>query len=114
MMKKIALEQSQTYKNSELCIATEQDFKDKDIDISTAEINGKYPENGYCVNTEVKEMIYVISDSGKIIAENKTITFKQGDAILIDKGEKYRWDAVCNVVMACSPAWTPKQHKMVK
>ena len=100
MMKKIALEQSQTYKNSELCIATEYDFK--------------YPENGYCVNTEVKEMIYVISGSGKIIAENKTITFKQGDAILINKGEKYRWDAVCNVVMACSPAWTPKQHKMVK
>ena len=49
----------------------------------------------------------------KIIAENKTITFKQCDAILIDKGEKYRWE-VCNVVMACSPAWTPKQHKMVK
>ena len=113
-MKKIALEQTQEYKNSELCIATEYDFKDKDIDISTAEINGKYPENGYCVNTEVKEMIYVISGSGKIITESKTITFKQGDAILIDKDEKYCWDAVCKVVMACSPAWTPQQHKMVE
>lgn len=28
-MKKIALEQSQTYKNSELCIATEYDLKTK-------------------------------------------------------------------------------------
>lgn len=113
-MKKIALEQTQEYKNSELCIATEYNFKDKDIDISTAEIKGRYPENGYCVNTEVKEMIYVISGSGKIITESKIITFKQGDAILIDKGEKYRWDAECTVVMACSPAWTPEQHKVVK
>ena len=43
-MKIISLEQTQEYKNSELCIATEYNFKDKDIDISTAEINGKYPE----------------------------------------------------------------------
>ena len=70
-MKIIALEQTQEYKNSELCIATEYDFHDKDIDISTAEINGKYPESGYCVNTEIKEMIYVISGSGKIITEKK-------------------------------------------
>ena len=53
-MKKIALEQT-------------QDFKDKDIDISTAEINGKYPENGYCVNTKVKEMIYVVSVAEKLL-----------------------------------------------
>lgn len=66
-MKKIALEQTQEYKNSELCIATEYDFKDKDIDISTAEINGKYPENGYCVNTKVKEMIYVVSVAEKLL-----------------------------------------------
>ena len=59
-------------------------------------------------------MIYVISGSGKIITERKIITFKQGDAILIDKGEKYRWDAECTVVMACSPAWTPEQHKIVE
>ena len=59
-------------------------------------------------------MIYVISGSGKIITESKTITFKQGDAILIEKGEKYRWNANCKVVMACSPAWTPEQHKIVE
>lgn len=34
-------------------------------------------------------MIYVIEGHGEIHKENETITFKQGDAILIDKGEKY-------------------------
>lgn len=60
-MKIVKLEETQQFKNSNLCIATEYNFGDKDIDIATAEINGKYPEKGYCVNTEVKEMIFVIS-----------------------------------------------------
>lgn len=64
-MKKIALEQTEKFKNSELCIATEYEFKDKDIDLSTAEIKGRYPESGYCVNTKVKEMIFVISGGGE-------------------------------------------------
>lgn len=113
-MKKIALEQTEKFKNSELCIATEYEFKDKDIDLSTAEIKGRYPESGYCVNTKVKEMIFVISGGGRICTENETIIFKKGDSILIDKGEKYFWDAVCEVVMACTPAWTPEQHKVVE
>ena len=69
-MKKVSLEQTQEFKNSDLCIATEYDFGDKDIDIATAVINGRYPEDCYCVNTEVKEMIYVISGEGKIHKEN--------------------------------------------
>ena len=60
-MKIVRLENTEQFKNSNLCIATEYNFGDKDIDIATAEINGKYPAKGYCVNTEVKEMIFVIS-----------------------------------------------------
>ena len=108
------MEQTETFNNSDLCIATEYDFKDKDIDISTAVIKGRYPDEGYCVNTEVKEMIYVISGGGTIFTENGTVSFEKSDAILIEKGEKYFWDANAEVVMACSPAWTSQQHKMVK
>ena len=113
-MKKIAFEEAQVFNNSELCIATEYNFQDKDIDIATAVINGRYPEGAYCVNTEVKEMIYIIEGHGEIHKENETITFKQGDAILIDKGEKYFWIANCTVAMSCSPAWPPHQHKIVQ
>ena len=80
------MEQAETFNNSDLCIATEYDFKDKDIDISTAVIKGRYPDEGYCVNTEVKEMIYVISGGGAIFTENGTVSF----------------------------AWTAEQHKFVK
>ena len=51
---------------------------------------------------------------GRLCTEKEIVTFKQGDAILIEKNEKYFWDAKAEVIMACSPAWTPEQHKMVK
>ena len=102
------------FKNSDLCIANEYNFKDKDIDLSTAEIKGRYPETGYCVNTKVKEMIYVLKGKGKISTEHQVISFKKGDAILINKNEKYFWDANCNVLMTCTPSWYPEQHLLIK
>ncbi len=60
-------------------------------------------------------MIYVLSGGGRELHfVNRVVEFKAGDAILIDKGEKYFWVAHCTVVMACSPAWRPEQHKIVK
>ena len=47
------------------------------------------------------------------LEQNETISFKKGDAILIDKKEKYYWDAYCTVVMPCTPAWYPEQHKIL-
>lgn len=113
-MKKISLSETQVFKNSDCCIATEYDFQDKDIDVATAIICGRYPEDAYCVNTKVKEMIYVIDGMGEIHKENEIISFKKGDAILIDKNEKYFWIADCKVLMSCSPAWFPEQHQIVK
>lgn len=109
-MKIVKLNETQEFKNSDKCLAIEYNMADKDIDISTAKINGRYPNEGYCVNLKVKEIIYIISGNGKICTENKTINFYAGDAILINPGEKYYWDAICEVVMSCSPAWFPEQH----
>lgn len=109
-MIKVSLEQGRVHKNSNLCIATEYDIGDKDIDIATAIINGRYPEKGYCVNTKVKEIIFVIEGRGAIYKENQSISFKAGDVIFIDKNEKYYWNAKCKVTMSCYPAWYPEQH----
>ena len=113
-MKIIPLKNTNEYKNSNECIATEYTFCDNDIDVATAIINGEYPKSGYCVNTKVKEIIYVVSGNGKLVKENEEISFSAGDAILIEKGEKYRWNANCKIVMCCSPAWTAAQHIIVE
>lgn len=115
-MKIVKLNQTYQHKNAENCVATEYDFADKAIDFSTARIVGDYPNGRYCVNQEVKELVYVISGEGTILFKDlqKAVAIKQGDAVLIEKDEVYAWrDCNLTVSMACHPAWTPQQHKEV-
>lgn len=113
-MKIIKLEQAEKHENSEKCKVLEYGFKDKDIDCATAAIKGRYPDTGYCMNEECKELIYVIDGNGTLNKEDETIEFKKGDAILIEKGEKYYWNAQCTIIMPCTPAWYPEQHKLIE
>ena len=113
-MKIIKLEQAEESNNSEKCKVLEYSFKDKDIDYATAIITGRYPDAGYCMNEECKELIYVIEGNGTLNKEHEIIEFKKGDAILIDKKEKYYWDAHCTIIMPCTPAWYPEQHKLAE
>ena len=112
-MKQITKSETYKYKNSDKCIADIFELGDKDIDFSTAIIRGRYPETGYCVNENVKELIFVLAGRGVLISKTQKIKFKKGDAILVDKNEPYYWQAHCRVAMVCTPAWTPEQHKLV-
>ena len=101
--------------NSDKCKTLEYSFNDKDIDLGLATITGRYPNSGYCVNEECKELIYVIDGSGELCFEDKKINFYQGDSILIDKNEKYYWNTnYCKVSMSCTPAWAEEQHKIIQ
>lgn len=101
--------------NSDKCKTLEYSFNDKDIDLGIATITGRYPENGYCVNTISKELIYVLEGNGKLNFENDFVEFEKGDSILIDSNEKYYWDSTyCVVSMSCTPAWNEEQHKYVE
>lgn len=100
--------------NSDKCKTLEYSFKDKDMDLGIATITGRYPENGFCVNTISKELIYVLDGNGKLYFENNCIEFEEGDSILINSNEKYYWDSTyCIVSMNCTPAWNEEQHKLV-
>ena len=101
--------------NSNKCETIEYSFNDKDMDLGIATITGRYPENGFCVNTISKELIYVLDGNGKLYFENNCIEFEEGDSILINSNEKYYWDsAYCIVSMTCTPAWNEEQHKLVQ
>lgn len=102
--------------NSEKCKTIEYSFGDKDLDLGVAMITGRYPESGYCINLISKELVYVLEGSGTLYFENgNKVEFDEGDAILIDNNEKYYWDTkYCKVAMACTPAFTKEQYKVVK
>lgn len=112
-MKKITQESTSKIQNSDICAVFEYGFDEKDIDISTIEISGKFPENAWLLNEKVKEIIYVVEGEGKLHKENEVVSFKKGDAVLIETNEKYFWEANCKAVMVCSPAWCPNQHKII-
>lgn len=111
-MQKIELEKAIKGENSSDCKTLEYSFSDNDIDLGIATITGRYPEKGYCYNEISKELVYVLEGTGEIVFENTEITFKKGDAILINPNEKYYWDSnYCVVSMSCTPAWQESQHK---
>lgn len=114
-MKVIKNSEAEKGKNSDKCKTLEYSFKDKDIDLGIATINGRYPDEGYGMNLISKELIYVIEGSGTLNFENKKIEFSQGDSILIEPNEKYYYDTkYCKISMSCTPAWSADQHKLVK
>ena len=94
----------------------EYGIDDPDIDIAVPTINGNYPQEGFVVNEVSKEILYVISGSGKFATKTKTVELNAGDQVFIDKGELFRY-ADCKdliLIAACSPAWKPQQHKEVQ
>jgi len=58
---------------------------------------------------------YVVSGKGKLVTKDETVDLKTGDEVLIDRGELFRYESAKNLVLfaACTPAWSPEQHKEV-
>ena len=112
-MKIIKKDQTFRHKNSDSCISTEYPLDDKNIDISIVRIKGRYPDRNRVVNRKCKELVYIMKGSGEITIEEKTITLKKGDTILIEPEEKYYWKGNMTLVVSCSPAWYPEQHENI-
>ncbi len=101
--------------HSDKCKTIEYSFEDKDIDLGIAIITGRYPESGFCKNLSCKELVYVIEGNGTLNFGNKSISFSEGDSILIESNEKYYWDTdYCKVSMTCTPAWNKEQYQLVE
>jgi len=89
-------------------------MEDSDINGAVIELSGRYPSKGQVVNTECKEMAYIIKGSGKLVIEETEYTLKEGDLVLIEPGEKYFWNGNMTMFVPCTPAWYPQQHKEIE
>ena len=102
------------HENSPKCIAYEYFFGDKEIDIAFIEINGRYPDKGCVTNEIVKESVFVVEGKGKIVIDKKEHKLEEKDALLIFPKQKYFFEGKLKLVVSCSPAWYPEQHKNTK
>lgn len=87
---------------------------EKNIDGAVAIFRGRYPTLNRVVNLECQLLAYVIKGSGIVVVEGTKQRIDEGDLILIESGEKYYWKGNMEVFMACSPAWSPEQYKIVE
>ncbi len=102
------------HKNSENCTVFEYPLGDKDVDIADAFINGRYPDTGWAVNEEVKEVVFVVGGEGKVVVDGLEFGLKEGDSVLILPKQKYFFEGNnLRIIIACSPAWRPEQYKNV-
>lgn len=113
-MKIIKKEQAGIFKNSDTSQLLEYSIKlnEKELDFCINTITGRYPEKGFCMNEECKEICYILEGEGRISLKNEIINFKQGDVIFIDKKDIYYWNGNCKIIMICTPAWYKEQCKL--
>ncbi len=105
--------QSRRFENSKTCVAIEYPLHDKDINGTIIELSGRYPEKGLAVNLECKELAYVVKGEGILVVKGKKYSLEEGDVVLIEPNEKYFWQGNMMLFMVCTPAWSPKQHKII-
>lgn len=86
---------------------------DPDINFAVIKVNGRSPKMGYQVNTDCKELLYIINGMGTLYTECGTKKFNQGDVLLINKNEYYAFDGDFEAAVPCTPAWTSEQHKYI-
>jgi|SRR5580704_17546199 mannose-6-phosphate isomerase-like protein (cupin superfamily) len=98
---------------SPVCSVQEYPTHDKDLNLAIIELRGRYPETGWALNEQCKEIGFVIKGSGTLTTEKETVTLFEGDLVLINVGEKYFWDGFMTLIMPATPAWYPTQHKQV-
>lgn len=112
-MKTIKFLEAEPHKNSEACKTLEYSFGIDDIDLGTATIEGRFPDKGYVYNEVSYELIYVLEGNGRLHFKNSQVEFSKGDAILIEPMDRYYFESKhCVISMACTPAWSPLQHKI--
>lgn len=110
-MKLIKKSDAHKKQNNAACNVTEYPFGDKDLDMALVKLTGRYPESGWAINEQCKEVCYITAGAGTITFENSTISLAEGDVIIVDKNEKYFWDGTMDIITSSSPAWYPEQHK---
>jgi mannose-6-phosphate isomerase-like protein (cupin superfamily) len=115
-MEFISKTQSAYFTNGPTCTGYGFSFSDKGMDIAIVTVNGKYPEKGYVLNEISREIAYILKGGGKLVMGDGAIKDVQpGDALIILPGEKYRWEGDnLEMLMPCSPAFDPAQHKQVE
>ncbi|HEX7042952.1 MAG TPA: cupin domain-containing protein [Patescibacteria group bacterium] len=93
----------------------EYQFPFQNASLGVSEINGRYPESGFDIDTEVEASWYVEEGNANIWIGGKIYQVEKGDMVYVPKNEKYWIDGKnLKLVVASSPVWHPDQHSHIE
>ena len=113
-MKVVKKTETNRHQNCDHCAAIEYPLGDKDINLAVIELTGRYPERGMVVNDVCKEIAYVEKGSCTIGFDDQVVELEKGDTIMIEPGRAYYWEGEATLVVPCTPAWYPEQHREIE
>ena len=102
------------FQNSDACWGKEFQPASRRVDIAKIFVRGEYPAAkswGYLL--ESSEIVVIVRGEGTICKKGEQpIPIKAGDVVSIETHEGYRWSGDLDMIIACSPAFDPKQVKI--
>ena len=101
------------HENSPACVAFEYGMSTDKIDSAVIELNGRYPESGWALNTACTALVHVIRGAGRARSEVGDVVLKEDDQLLIHPNEKYALEGHMKLLFSASPAWSPEQARTI-
>jgi len=102
------------HENSEACVAYEYEMPSTEIDGAVIELTGRYPEDGWVINTVSTSLVHIVRGRGKVYFPDEEVVLAEDDQVMILPNEKYAFDGDMKLLFFAAPAWTPEQARRVK
>jgi mannose-6-phosphate isomerase class I len=106
--------QATRHENTSDCVVYEYKFGTNEIDMAVIELSGRYPQEGWALNTVCTSLVYIVKGEGKLTGPEMQNELTAGDQALIPKDNKYALEGEMELLFAAHPVWTPEQVKNVK
>lgn len=111
---RIRKDETQEFQNGESCVVRVYDFAFEGLGLATAEIDGRYPDEGRMVNDACDEVYFVQSGSGMVHHASGDHPLEEGDLFFFEKGKPYWVEGkILSLVVCTAPPWYPEQHRQL-
>lgn len=101
--------EAKRFENSHVCVAFEYEQPTNAMDMARIELSGRYPSDGWSLNTICEAIVYVMKGEGRFCTPDKVVEIAAGDQIHIPPNEKYNFEGAMELLFASTPKWSPEQ-----
>lgn len=102
------------FQNTPTCGVYEYGMGSSKIDSALIELSGRYPQEGWALNTICTSVVHIVSGEGRVIFSDGEKPLVEDMQILIPPHEPYVLEGNLKLIFSASPAWSPEQARNIK